>query len=169
MPPRCALALSPHLDDAVFSAGALLASLAARGWQVTVATLFTASVPGPTGVALVSQIDEGLAPDVDTMALRRAEDRAACAAIGAAPVHLPFAEAPHRGYDCAAALFAGVRADDMVVAPLADALHALISDLRPELILAPQAIGGHVDHIQTVRAFGRARPAVPALWWADQP
>ena len=163
------MAVSPHLDDAAFSAGALLASLARRGHRVTVLTLFTATVPDPQGFALACQTDKGLGPDVDYMALRRAEDIDACAALGAAPVHLPFAEAPHRGYHSAPALFAGPRADDRIAADLTDALHDTLRDLRPDLLLAPQAVGGHVDHIHTVRALMRVRPGVPAYWWADHP
>ena len=55
-----ALALSPHLDDAAFSCGGTLAALAAEGWEVAVATLFTASVEAPTGFALACQTDKGL-------------------------------------------------------------------------------------------------------------
>ena len=81
------VAVSPHLDDAAFSAGALLAGLAAAGADVCVVTVFTASVPEPRGFALACQTDKGIAPEVDYMALRRAEDDAAVAALGA-PVHL---------------------------------------------------------------------------------
>ena len=95
---RTVLAVSPHLDDAAFSAGGTLARLAARGWQVVMATVFTASVPNPRGFALACQTDKGLAPEIDYMALRRNEDRAAAGALGIEePVHLPFREAPHRG------------------------------------------------------------------------
>jgi len=96
---KVALAVSPHLDDAVFSAGALLARLATQGWRVVIATCFTASVPNPRGFALACQLDKGLASSVDYMALRRAEDADACAALGCEIVHLPFTEAPHRGYE----------------------------------------------------------------------
>jgi LmbE family N-acetylglucosaminyl deacetylase len=40
------LVMSPHLDDAVLSCGALLAQLAARH-LVTVATVFTTAAPPP--------------------------------------------------------------------------------------------------------------------------
>ena len=66
-----ALALSPHLDDAAFSCGGLLASLAQAGWRVVMATLFTGSVAEPKGFALACQLDKGLGPEIDYMALRR--------------------------------------------------------------------------------------------------
>jgi LmbE family N-acetylglucosaminyl deacetylase len=166
---RTALALSPHLDDAAFSCGGLIARLAAAGWRVVVATLFTASVPGPRGFALACQLDKGLGPEVDYMALRREEDAQAMRALGAEPAWLPFREAPHRGYASAPALFAGVRDDDAVVDELAPALAALLGEHRPALALLPQCIGGHADHVQAVRAFDRAGWDGPALWWRDFP
>lgn len=162
------LAVSPHLDDAAFSAGGTLATLARRG-SVVVASVFTASVADPRGFALACQLDKGLGPGVDYMALRRAEDRAACAALGAEPLHLPFREAPHRGYDSTAALFAAIRPDDRVDEELAPALQALVDALAPDLILAPQAIGAHVDHVQVVRALDRLALPAPVLWWRDYP
>ena len=157
------LAVSPHLDDAVFSAGASLARLVDAGHDVTVLTCFTASVPDPTGFALACQTDKGLAPEVDYMALRRAEDRAATAVVGASPVHLPLREAPHRGYDSAPALFAGVRTDDVVWQDVLEALRSYDADLW----LGPRGLGSHVDHLQVVRAV--AALGRPTLWWRDAP
>ena len=149
---KTALAISPHLDDAVFSAGGLLARLASDGWRVFVATVFTASVPNPEGFALACQLDKGLAADLDYMALRRAEDAAACAIIGAEPRWLPFCEAPHRGYETAAALFAGLHASDEIVAQIAPAISDLLARTQPARLFAPQAVGAHVDHVAVVDA-----------------
>lgn len=165
-----ALAISPHLDDAAFSAGGLLAHLAAAGWEVVVATVFTASVPHPQGFALACQLDKGLSAETDYMALRRQEDAAAMRALGVAePVHLPFREAPHRGYESAPALFDGIRPDDRIELGLADAFERLIPDMEPDLVLAPQAIGGHVDHVHVVRALQAVCRRSTALWWRDFP
>ena len=164
-----ALALSPHLDDAAFSCGGTLATLAASGWQVVMATVFTGSVAGPAGFALACQLDKGLDASVDYMRLRRAEDAAAAERLGVALRHLPFREAPHRGYGSAPELFAEIRADDAIVAELAPSFAALIAETAPDLILAPQAIGGHVDHLQLVAAFRQIAPAGPVLWWRDFP
>ena len=164
-----ALAFSPHLDDAAFSCGGTLAALAADGWEVVVATLFTASVPAPAGFALACQTDKGLPPEADYMAIRRAEDAEACRRLEVKPVWLPFREAPHRGYGSAAALFGPLRSDDAAHLDLASALEPLLAQHRPDLLLAPQAIGGHVDHVQTVRALHLLRPAARVLWWRDFP
>ena len=164
-----ALALSPHLDDAAFSCGGTLATLAASGWRVVMATVFTQSVADPTGFALACQLDKGLDASVDYMRLRRAEDEAAARRLGVEVRHLPFREAPHRGYGSAPELFAETRAEDGIVAELAPAFAALVAELAPDLILAPQAIGGHVDHLQVVAAFRGIAADRPVLWWRDFP
>ncbi len=162
-----ALALSPHLDDAAFSAGASLARLVEAGWRVVVATVFTASVAHPSGFALACQLDKGLPAEVDYMALRRAEDAVAMTALGAAAEWLGLPEAPHRGYGSAPALFGPPRPDDAVA--IGPAVLGRIDALRPDLLLAPQGIGGHVDHVLLVRALHVLAPACPILWWRDFP
>ena len=163
------LALSPHLDDAAFSCGGTLARLAGGGARVIVATLFTASVPDPRGFALACQLDKGLGPEVDYMALRRAEDVSALAHLGAEARHVPLTEAPHRGYGSAPELFADPRPDDPARADLAPVLAGLLAETRPDLLLAPQAVGGHVDHVALVGALADLEPAIPVLWWRDFP
>lgn len=158
------VAVSPHLDDAVFSAGAALAGLAADGWRVRVVTTFTRTVPDPTGFALACQTDKGLGPEVDYMALRRAEDVAAMEALGVdAPVHLGFAEAPHRGYESGPELFAGVHADDDAAAALVPALDRELEGA--DVVLAPVGLGGHVDHLVVIAALGDR----PVVRWDDLP
>lgn len=160
------LAVSPHLDDAAFSVGATLADAAAAGWRVVVATVFTGNVARPTGFALACQLDKGLDRHVDYMALRRAEDRRACAALGARHLHLPLLEAPHRGYDSAPALFAGVRPDDPALRRVPAVLAALLRRLRPARVLGPRGVGNHADHL-IVRDALAALSA--AEWWDDWP
>ena len=170
MPTPLALALSPHLDDAVFSCGGTLAALRRRGWRVVVATIFTASVPDPSGFALACQLDKGLPPEVDYLALRRLEDAEAGRALGVAVEWLGLPEAPHRGYDSAPALFAGVRDDDPIGPEVGRVLDLLAARHDPALILAPRGIGNHVDHLQVVRAV-LDRPGLLSrtAWFRDLP
>lgn len=164
-----ALFLSPHLDDVVFSCGGLLAQLGDAGWRTVMATAFTATVLPATGFALACQLDKGLPPDVDYMALRRDEDRAAAAILGVSDLRwLGLPEAPHRGYNSAPALFGDIGEGDAVWGPLAARISALTEELRPDLVLAPQGLGRHVDHRQTIRAVLHAGP--PGLaFYRDTP
>jgi LmbE family N-acetylglucosaminyl deacetylase len=164
-----ALALSPHLDDAAFSCGGTLARLAQAGWRVVVATAFTRSVPQPQGFALTCQTDKGLGPEVDYMALRRQEDRAAMGLLGAEPRWLDLPEAPHRGYESATALFGGIHGGDGVDVPVAAAIDGLLQELSPALLLGPQAVGGHVDHLVLIHALDCLAVGIPTLWWRDFP
>lgn len=166
------LAVSPHLDDAAFSAGGTLARMSRAGHRVVIATVFTQSVADPTGFALTCQTDKGIAPETDYMALRRAEDTQACAHLGAEPVWLGLPEAPHRGYTSAPALFGDLVAPDQGTWRLVlDHLAELCDRIAPDLLLSCQGLGAHVDHrvvIRAVAALSRER-GVPAAWWADLP
>ena len=166
-----ALFISPHLDDVAFSCGATVSWLASRGWRCVLATAFTRSVHNPTGFALACQTDKGLPVDVDYMALRRQEDAACGQALGTEAVRwLDFAEAPHRGYDTAAQLFAPPHMGDSVVEPLSQALSALCRELQPAITFAPLALGAHVDHVQLQRAVRLAVGAqAPVAWYRDMP
>ena len=165
-----ALFLSPHLDDVAFSCGGTLALLAAAGWDCVLATAFTRSVPNPTGFALKCQTDKGLSPEVDYLAVRRAEDDEFGRVVGAAGVlWLDFPEAPHRGYESAAELFGGVKPGDGVADALAGRVHDLWRQLSPELTFAPQGLGNHADHLQLIAAVVRTLPADAPTWYRDTP
>ena len=164
-----ALFLSPHLDDVAFSCGGTVAKLAAAGWRCVIATAFTRSVPNPTGFALACQLDKGLSPDADYMALRRDEDADAAAALGAEAVWLDFPEAPHRGYSSATDLFTGIAPGDDVRVKLADRLQEESLRLNPDAVFAPQGLGNHVDHLQLIRAVRAAALGPVPCWYRDTP
>lgn len=156
-----AVAVSPHLDDAVFSCGATLAGLAAGGWHVVLVTVFTAGV----------EAIDGLGPaDADVMARRRDEDRRAAEILGVADVaHLPLVPARHRGYESDVACRAGVRPDDRAPAEAAAALGPVLDAARPDRILAPRGVGGHVDHLATISALRWLDHPAPVVRWRDAP
>ncbi|MGB3777252.1 MAG: PIG-L family deacetylase [Tunicatimonas sp.] len=164
--------LSPHLDDAVFSVGGLMAVLADEGHEVHVVTCFTRSVPHPAGFALDCQLDKGLSAEVDYMQLRREEDARACDLLNAQPHWLNLPEAPHRGYHSAAALFGNFAEGDMVQSELQEQLENVVAMIEPDLILSPQGIGSHVDHRQVRRAVVRLQEQSSNtlfLRWYDEP
>ncbi len=167
---QTALFISPHLDDVAFSCGGLAARLADAGWRTVLATAFTATVAPVEGFALECQLDKGLAADVDYMALRRAEDREAAGILGFADVRwLDLPEAPHRGYQSAAALFGDVRAEDTVAAGLTATLMHVVAQTRPDLILIPQALGNHVDHQVVVAAARHVVGPERTAYYRDTP
>jgi LmbE family N-acetylglucosaminyl deacetylase len=165
-----ALFISPHLDDVAFSCGGTLIRLAQNGWVVVLCTMFTRSVPDPQGFALTCQTDKGIAPDVDYMALRRAEDEQFATIAGVhALLHLPHAEAPHRGYHSAPELFDGMHSDDQIWKQLVDDLRRLRDEYAPNLIVAPQGLGNHVDHLQVIQAVIAAELPDRMCWYRDTP
>ncbi|MDA8391968.1 MAG: PIG-L family deacetylase [Actinomycetota bacterium] len=89
------LAVSPHLDDAVLSAGATLAALVAAGRPVTVLTVF-AGDPGPALSPVAERHHARCGLGVDAVERRRAEDRAALTRLGADPRHGALADAVYR-------------------------------------------------------------------------
>ena len=166
-----ALFVSPHLDDVAFSCSGTLAGIKRGGGRVVLATVFTRSVPNPAGFALACQIDKGLSPEVDYLAIRRHEDADFARELDVDRVEwLDLSEAPHRGYDSAPSLFAGVRDDDEVAVAVVAKLGALIEQVEPDWIFAPQAIGNHADHLQVIRAI-LTRPDWLAriAWYRDLP
>ena len=169
---RKVMLVSPHLDDAVFSVGGLMAALADEGHELHLVTCFTRSVLNPTGFALECQLDKGLTPEVDYMALRRAEDAIACQRLHTKPYWLDLPEAPHRGYHSAPALFQDIAADDTVQETLLERLREQVGTLTPDLILSPVGIGNHVDHQQVKQAVGILQQEftdILFLQWYDEP
>jgi LmbE family N-acetylglucosaminyl deacetylase len=169
--PRIALFVSPHLDDAAFSCGGAMALLAEKGWYTVLATVFTRSMPDPTGFALECQLDKGLSAEVDYMALRREEDRlfAERAGVGAV-AWLDLPEAPHRGYDSSSALFSGLLTGDDVWRRISEHLVRFLETWKPAVVFVPQALGAHADHIQVVRAVSSVLdPPGNVVWYRDTP
>lgn len=165
-----ALFVSPHLDDVVFSCGGTLAIMADGGWRTIMATCFTATILPATGFALACQLDKGLGPEIDYMALRREEDRTAAAILGVTNLPwLDLPEAPHRGYADAPALFGNIHSGDDVWIALAERLRTLIAETAPDQIFAPQGLGNHVDHQHTIRAIQSLATDIPIAWYRDTP
>ncbi|MDQ2746688.1 MAG: PIG-L family deacetylase [Acidobacteriota bacterium] len=167
---KTALFISPHLDDVAFSCGGTFARMASEGWRTILCTIFTKSVLHPKGFALACQLDKNLAADVDYMKLRRTEDCRAAKILGAAEVlHLNFPEAPHRGYDSAPELFAGEKTTDQIWLSIAEHLALLDEIHQPEIVFAPQGLGNHADHLQTIRAALKTFDLTKLSWYRDTP
>jgi LmbE family N-acetylglucosaminyl deacetylase len=81
--------ISPHLDDAVLSCGALLAA----NPGAVVCTIFTA--PPQENMSTDWDRQSGFADAFEAMPARRKEDHDALRLLGASPLHLPFCDAQY--------------------------------------------------------------------------
>jgi LmbE family N-acetylglucosaminyl deacetylase len=95
---RCVF-LSPHLDDAVLSCGALMRTLAPRS-EIHVVTVFTESTDGPhtrAARSFLRQCGHGSTTDATALfAARRKEDRAVLDGMGVGHEHLGVPDALFR-------------------------------------------------------------------------
>lgn len=170
------LAVSPHLDDAILSAGATIAAWVEAGGQVVVCTAFAGVPPGPPSpVAAAFHADCGLGDDA--ISVRRHEDREVLALLGARPLHLNFLDAVYRRaggrWLCGhrRAMFDPALPDEpSLTADLATVLAKVIRSVRPEVVWTCAGYGQHVDHRLTRRATTRACAGGTRLWlWEDLP
>lgn len=152
------LYLSPHFDDAVLSCGGLIAQQSERGERVVIATLCAGTPPpGATSAFADFQHQRWLTahPGADPIALRQAEDEAACAVLGAEPIYFQELDCIYRQskegvwlYDSEESLWGAVHPEDDA-SILAEELATLVARLRPDAIYAPLAAGNHIDHQRT--------------------
>lgn len=167
-----AIYLSPHLDDAALSCGGQIHQQTSRGDSVLVVTVMAGDPPaGPLSAFARSLHARWGLPADEVVAGRRAEDVAACQLLGAEWAHWPFADAVYR---CDGATGAPLYPtwEDVIAAPHA-ADEALVDELAQRMadlpaagrILAPLAVGNHMDHqltrLAAVRCFGAG------LWYYE--
>jgi LmbE family N-acetylglucosaminyl deacetylase len=172
------LVVSPHLDDAVLSCGALLAQLADRH-RITVATVFTAAAPRPWSLPARRQLRTLGGPDAeDFFAQRRAEDRDVLAGIGAAAVHLGFRDAlfrrgprwpayPTFRFDAARGRIAA--SDAGLAAQVSARVDEITRADEAGVIFAPLGVGRHVDHLITRRAARALAGRTRIVYYSDFP
>lgn len=174
------LFLSPHLDDAVLSCGALISTLARRA-PVTVATIFSEAGPSPHTRAARAFLRQCGATGAERLyEERRREDVDVLTALGVEPVHLGACDAMFRRRERIEALTAVGRIVPEVVhryptyrfdiakgrvsrgdRTLLDGLDAevgrLVGQVDARLVFAPIGVGRHVDHLLT-RSLGERHP-----------
>lgn len=132
MPDTAAMIISPHLDDAVFSCGELLANEPGT----IVATLFAgAPRTGPE----VTEWDRaaGFRDGEDVIAARRREDHASLASLSCTPLWLEFCDDQY-----------GMPTD---MAAVKQALEELLAAWRPARLFLPLGLF-HADHLRAHHA-----------------
>jgi LmbE family N-acetylglucosaminyl deacetylase len=120
------LVISPHLDDAVLSAGQFLAGRP----DVVVATIF-AGTPRTRDVTTTYDAKCGFKSAVEAMTTRRGEDQTAMALLGATPVHLGFVDSQY--------------GKPTQVEGIAHELGRLVHEYDPEFVVGPLGLV-HPDH-----------------------
>jgi LmbE family N-acetylglucosaminyl deacetylase len=145
--------LSPHLDDAVWSCGGLLAERTHDGEESAVWTLFTGDPPAGKISQFAKKMQDQEGITLDSYQERREEDRAACTIIGAAWRHFGYLDCIYRR-DAADGRFL-YTTGKQVFGNLADAdksiRDSIAADLakslpQPGRFVAPLSLGNHVDH-----------------------
>lgn len=155
--------ISPHLDDAVLSAGGLIHDQVQSGMPVEIWTIL-AGYPPKDELSQFAQLQHTMwgFPSADAaISARREEDRNAAAVVGARTVHFDFLDCIYRRGSNGEWLY-----DDINVPPHAEdaslpaqIAEAILARLQPDDILVCQlAVGSHVDHVlvrQGVEKTGR--------------
>lgn len=136
---RSWLVLSPHFDDAVLSIPLWMSQQVDKGDRVLVATLFSAAAPN----------------DPTIMKIRQAEDNQAMEMLGCESVSLGFTDAPYRSpprTSFCPIVFDGIGADQPLITSLQGAIGELATQYPDTQIVAPMAVGTHIDHRLTFLA-----------------
>jgi LmbE family N-acetylglucosaminyl deacetylase len=167
------LYLSPHLDDAVFSCGGLMAMQDARGEPISVLTLFAGDPPDYRISEFAAELHARWGKAGPPIAMRRAEDRLACGRLGASVVHLEFPDAIYRVnasekplYPDSESLFAGLAPQEQDLhTDLVEALQDI--EFENATVYCPMGLGGHIDHQLTRRAAENLGPQL--VYYPDMP
>ncbi len=165
--------VSPHLDDAVFSAGSLITHLS-KHTEVNVVSVFTESSSHKT-LSIRAFLSQCGIKDPESLFLaRRSEDKKVCEEIGAKAIHLGFIDAPWRTKAVGklrniiskilpelSSVYATHRwhiakgkislSDSNMINKIKDSLVDLIikNQSGKFAVFGPSAIGNHVDHVIT--------------------
>lgn len=189
--------ISPHLDDAILSAGGLIAHLAPKT-SVTVITVFTeGSTPPYSPFAQHCLRDAGYEDVQKYFSDRRTEDAQVCAKFGASCIHLGFTDGPWRRSDphrsvpvkktnnrllSFLSLFSppsvflypkDIRVmqihpeDDALIVRISEKIGSIIKDHSASVIACPLAVGRHIDHLITRETVAGAFS--PRIYWSDFP
>ena len=165
--------LSPHLDDAVLSAGGLIYEQTRSGVPVEIWTFMCGNPPEGDGDSPFAQLlhaQWGFSSAEETVRERRLEDRNAAAIVGATVTHFDFLDCIYRRGRNGEWLYKEIsipplEEDAGIPGRIAETISAR---LQPDDVLVCQlSVGSHVDHVlvrQAAELLGR-----PLLYDIDIP
>ncbi|MFH8838124.1 PIG-L deacetylase family protein [Streptomyces sp. NPDC017868] len=185
------IVLSPHLDDAVLSCGALL-GWAGRRAPVTVATLFTEAAPPPYTLSARQYLRQTRARDAEKLfADRREEDRRVLALLDVDWRHVGLVDGmfrrlprARRGGERLSRLLPELdhvyptyrrhlsrgrvsAYDTGTLRAVGETVDALLPARSGGLVLAPLGVGGHADHVLVRTAAERSGRRI--VYYSDFP
>ncbi|HET7142896.1 MAG TPA: PIG-L family deacetylase [Anaerolineales bacterium] len=149
--------ISPHLDDAVLSAGGLIYEQTRAGMQVEIWTFMCGFPPSDELSPFAQMLHQqwGISAAAEVVTARRAEDVNAACKVGAKTVHFDYLDCIYRrgknGEWLYSDIFAPPHEDDVdLPARIAEAIS---TRLKPDDKLVGQlALGSHLDHVLVRRA-----------------
>lgn len=168
--------LSPHLDDAALSCGALIHHQTQNGDVVEVWTTCAGDPPPVRLSPFAQSLHDRWETPTDAVEIRREEDRDACRILGAKPVHFGVPDCIYRRHPLTDdALYAS---EDAIFGVLDPAEYPLVEELAGNFrnrlaetdayrVVSPLGIGGHVDHDLTCRVAEAL--GCPLFFYADYP
>jgi LmbE family N-acetylglucosaminyl deacetylase len=156
--------LSPHLDDAVLSAGGLIYEQSRTGIPVEIWTFMCGYAPEEAVSPFAQLLHNmwGFSSAEETTRMRREEDKNAAAIVGASILHFDFLDCIYRraadGEWLYSDVFMSPRPEDAAL-PFQIAVEISMR-LEPDDVLVCQlSVGSHVDHVlvrQSAELLGRS-------------
>ncbi len=167
--------LSPHLDDAVLSCGAIIwDQIRAAASSVEILTIFSGDPPPGRLYPFARMLHLRWQTGSEGPSIRREEDKVACQVLGSVPVHLDLPDCIYRPVPGTHQPRIRKNDDLFHFDPIKD--NPLIEELKQYLtrqlpqdcrLVVPLGVGGHIDHLITraaAEALGRH-----LLYYADFP
>jgi LmbE family N-acetylglucosaminyl deacetylase len=164
--------ISPHLDDAVLSAGGLIYEQTRAGMDVEIWTFMCGFPPNDqlSPFAQVLHQQWGISDAAEVVTARRAEDVNAARIVGAKTVHFDYLDCIYRCGKDGDWLYSDVYLpphEDEVDLP-AQIAESISTRIKPDDKLVCQiALGSHLDHVHVRRAVELLRR--PILYDVDIP
>jgi LmbE family N-acetylglucosaminyl deacetylase len=164
--------ISPHLDDAVLSAGGLIYEQSNSGIPVEIWTMMC-GIPQEEELSIFAQVVQhqwGASSAAEANNLRRQEDMMAASIVGAKAFHFDFLDCIYRRSRDGGWLYADIfqpphEEDADLPRRMADTMIPRLA--RGDTLVCPLGLGAHVDHILVRRAVELT--GYPVLFVADVP
>jgi LmbE family N-acetylglucosaminyl deacetylase len=167
------LVLSPHLDDAPLSCAGLIARATDEARRVVVLVLFAGSPPAGSLPPAARDHHRICGLGEDAMAVRIGESDAAMSVLSAEPRYLDLLDAVYRLRSDGTPAYphwtdvhdTSHAPETEIVEAVTGAIASALRSFRPNLVLLPLGVGGHVDHSAVHAAALRAKERAASILW----